>query len=278
MAPRLACSIDEVRILSPAAVKGMLDSSGDGARTLLDVREPEEYGRGHIPGARLIPLGELEQRHEELDRDKGIIAYCRSGRRSLGASVLLRGLGFNEVYNMGGGMLEWRYETVTGSPEVGLEMVVSVVEPREALFLASRLEKGCWEFYAGVGERLKGKSQILPRLLAREEMHMKWIYAELARHSEGDLPALEELQRRLNGSQDEAAVTVNESLLRFAGDPRDDLEVIEAAIEMECKAYDLYKRMECAVSHSKVAALFQKLAAEERGHIQQLSGELKHFL
>jgi len=64
------------------------------------VRQPYEYEAGHIPGAKWIPLGEIEYRHAELERDKKIITYCRSGHRSMAANTLLCGLGFENVYNL----------------------------------------------------------------------------------------------------------------------------------------------------------------------------------
>src|ERR1700694_617661 len=54
---------------------------------LLDVREPWEYQQGHVPGAQLIPLGELEQRVSEVPRDRPVLAICPSGPRSLAATA-----------------------------------------------------------------------------------------------------------------------------------------------------------------------------------------------
>jgi sulfur dioxygenase len=79
---------------------------------ILDVREPEEFDGplGHIPGAILIPLGELAERARELARDRPIVAVCRAGSRSAQATVILREAGFTEVANLAGGMLRWRAE------------------------------------------------------------------------------------------------------------------------------------------------------------------------
>jgi rhodanese-related sulfurtransferase len=74
---------------------------------LLDVREPWEYQEGHVPGARLIPLGELEQRVNEVPRDRPILAICHSGQRSLAAAGYLVQLGYNSVSNVDGGTAAW---------------------------------------------------------------------------------------------------------------------------------------------------------------------------
>ncbi|MBM7551201.1 sulfurtransferase TusA family protein [Thalassobacillus pellis] len=74
---------------------------------ILDVREPAEYAFGHIPGAVNIPLGELENRMNELDKEKELHVICRSGSRSdLAARKLVKN-GFRNVINVVPGMAEW---------------------------------------------------------------------------------------------------------------------------------------------------------------------------
>jgi rhodanese-related sulfurtransferase/rubrerythrin len=278
MAAKLTCSPDDIKVISPQEARALLDSDAKGDYILLDVRQPEEYWDIHIPGAKLIPLAELEQRQGELDRDKKIITYCRSGRRSMGASVILCGLGFKDVLNIRGGISDWHYEMVTGPPEEGMWLAAGLVAPKEALLLAFRLEKGSQDFYAQAERRLRGKTKLLPRLLDAEQQHMKRIYAELARHWEGAVPALDELKRQVSADHTEAGLTVDEALLRFDGEFKDDLEVMEVALEMESKAYDLYKRMASAAAEQRLREVFLRLADAERGHIRELSGELKRFL
>ncbi|HWG37852.1 MAG TPA: molybdopterin-synthase adenylyltransferase MoeB, partial [Terriglobales bacterium] len=74
---------------------------------VLDVREPHEFQIGRIPGAVLIPLGDLPKRLSELDRGADIVAQCRSGVRSLKAAKLLKEAGFAKVRNLAGGILAW---------------------------------------------------------------------------------------------------------------------------------------------------------------------------
>ncbi len=84
---------------------------------ILDVREPDEWNAGHIPGATLIPLGELASRVDELPRDQQIVVVCRSGNRSQAGRDILLDAGFQEVTSMSGGMNDWTSQglpTVTG--------------------------------------------------------------------------------------------------------------------------------------------------------------------
>ena len=79
---------------------------------ILDVREPDEFSGplGRIPGARLIPLGELKTRAGELDKSRPVVAVCRAGGRSAQALTILKQAGFENFANLAGGMLRWRAE------------------------------------------------------------------------------------------------------------------------------------------------------------------------
>jgi rhodanese-related sulfurtransferase len=75
---------------------------------ILDVREPSEWAQIHIPGAVLIPLGELPNRLNEVPRDKDVIVVCRTGHRSAQGRDILRNAGFKRVTSMAGGVTAWQ--------------------------------------------------------------------------------------------------------------------------------------------------------------------------
>jgi rhodanese-related sulfurtransferase len=77
---------------------------------LVDVREYAEYAGGRVKGAKVLPLGELEKRHQELDHTKPIYVMCRTGRRSGEAQKKLQALGFTNVINVAGGFEAWKKE------------------------------------------------------------------------------------------------------------------------------------------------------------------------
>lgn len=79
------------------------------AVNLIDVREVDEVEEGHIPGIVNIPLGLLEFRMHELDKNEHYYMICRSGGRSGQATAFLTAQGYN-VTNMTGGMLDWEGE------------------------------------------------------------------------------------------------------------------------------------------------------------------------
>ncbi|AIY05814.1 rhodanese-like domain-containing protein [Planococcus sp. PAMC 21323] len=78
---------------------------------IIDVREPDEVATGMIPGAKHIPLGEVEERIGELDTEKEYYMICRSGRRSEMSSGILESNNIAAT-NVEGGMLAWNGETI----------------------------------------------------------------------------------------------------------------------------------------------------------------------
>jgi rhodanese-related sulfurtransferase len=80
--------------IGPSEARALLDERGPDGVLLLDVRQPAEYEEFHLPGARLVPLPDLETRWRELDPATPVLAYCHVGSRSLAAAHFLRRRGF----------------------------------------------------------------------------------------------------------------------------------------------------------------------------------------
>lgn len=82
----------------------------DGSRDqplLLDVREPWEYERARIPGARLVPMRELPGRLGEIAPERDVVAICHHGSRSAQVALYLEKNGFNKIHNLVGGVDAW---------------------------------------------------------------------------------------------------------------------------------------------------------------------------
>ena len=97
------------KIITPEKAKEIID--GGEKYILLDVREQDEYDSGHIPGALLIPYGEIAEKAPDLipDKSEQILVYCRSGRRSKIAAESLAQLGYTNVLEFGG-INDWKYD------------------------------------------------------------------------------------------------------------------------------------------------------------------------
>ena len=95
--------------VTPAEVAGLRDR---GERIVyLDVREPNEWNLGRIPGAVFLPRGQLESKIEELvQRDARIVIYCARGNRSALAADTMQQMGYENVASMSGGFQQWAME------------------------------------------------------------------------------------------------------------------------------------------------------------------------
>ncbi len=109
-----------VRKISTAEAKALLDKGG---LDVIDVREPHEWATGHVPGARLIPLGQLRADPAGARIASPVLFVCERGGRSLQAAELADSRGIPDVYSLDGGTLAWRTE--------GLPIVQPPVPPAE---------------------------------------------------------------------------------------------------------------------------------------------------
>lgn len=73
----------------------------------IDVREPTEVARGTLPGTINIPLGDLPEQFDELDKERRVVVMCQRGGRSTDAALMLTDAGFTDVVNLKGGMHAW---------------------------------------------------------------------------------------------------------------------------------------------------------------------------
>ncbi len=102
--------LEKNEIMSECTVLTLNEKIGKEDLQLVDVREYAEFAGGRISGAKLLPLGDLENRQSELDHTKPIYVMCRTGRRSGEAQRKLKALGFTNVVNIAGGFEAWKNE------------------------------------------------------------------------------------------------------------------------------------------------------------------------
>ncbi len=108
----------KVASLPPEITVAQASQKRDQGAFILDVREPSEWTQFHIPGATLIPLGQLPNRLSEVPKDREVIVVCRTGHRSAQGRDILTQAGFTNVTSMAGGVTEWQAQglpVVTGS-------------------------------------------------------------------------------------------------------------------------------------------------------------------
>ena len=106
----LPLTAGDVKDIEPKELQDLLQS--DARPVVVDVREPWEYKQGHVPGAILMPLGQLASLVGTLDTEKPVAVICASGSRSQSAAALLGQKGFKTIYNVVGGTGAWRYDNL----------------------------------------------------------------------------------------------------------------------------------------------------------------------
>jgi rhodanese-related sulfurtransferase len=98
----------KTRIREISAQDSLAVHQSDPDAIFVDIREPNEWNLGHIPGATLLPRGLLEQRIEGIaDRDRRVVLYCASGNRTALAADTLQQMGYTKVESMAGGFRGW---------------------------------------------------------------------------------------------------------------------------------------------------------------------------
>lgn len=100
-----------IKLLSPNEAVLLVNRENG---VLVDVCEPNEYREGHIPRAVNLPLSQLKEHLDELEKYKQrpVVLSCRSGNRSIKAAIMLKRQGFAKVYSLAGGLLAWQRENL----------------------------------------------------------------------------------------------------------------------------------------------------------------------
>ena len=95
--------------LVPISQEALLErqQKGDEATYVLDVRSPEEYASGHVPGAVNIPYDQIASRMAEVPKDQDVVLYCKSGRRAGIAAEVLAGQGYTRLQHLEGDIVAW---------------------------------------------------------------------------------------------------------------------------------------------------------------------------
>lgn len=260
-----------VKSLDSDEAKTYMNRAAADAFTLLDVRQAEEYESGHIPGAKWIPLPELSSRLGEIDAQKPTLVYCAIGGRSRVAAQMLAGKGFQEVYNLSGGIKAWNSNQAIGPEDSGLNLFSGKESPQDMLIVAYSLEEGLREFYLSMAAKVNNESarRLFAKLSGIEVKHQDRIFAEYLKIS-GVSVSREEFVEKMVFPAMEGGLTTEDYLKLYQPDLDVVEEVISLAMAIEAQALDLYQRAaERAITEESQNVLVQ-IAAEERAHLEQL--------
>lgn len=253
------------------ACKTFLDGMPADDVTVLDVRQPNEYEEGHIPGARLIPLPQLGDRLKELNPDKPVVVYCAVGGRSRIASQLLAGKGFREVFNLSGGIRAWNSRTAVGGEDMGLMLFNGHETVSQCLAVAYGLEGGLREFYETMAEQVTHAEakNLFVRLASIETKHQDRVFDEYSNVCDAPVN-----RKRFEADTvtkfAEGGLTAKEFAELYAPDWNSVRDIVSIAMAIEAQALDLYLRASRRSQDEQVRRALRQIAAEETAHLEQL--------
>ncbi len=239
--------------------------------TLLDVRQPNEYEAGHLPGARLIPLPDIVARLGEIDSNKATVVYCAVGGRSRIAAQMIAAQGFSEVYNLSGGFKAWKGDAAFGTEEKGLELFTGNESVEETLVVAYSLEEGLRNFYLEMQAKVNNSdaSNLFEKLSEIEVKHQERILDEYRKITEKSITR-EEFEKNIVASTLEGGLTTEEYANLFHPDWESVTDIIEVAMSIEAQALDLYLRASDRSGEPQSQKVLRQIADEERTHLAQL--------
>jgi len=238
---------------------------------ILDVRQPEEYRSGHLPGAVFIPLPDLINKVGELDHSKPIIAYCRSGNRSRAAAAFLLSYGFSKVYSMDGGITAWNGQVATGSYNEGLSMLEGRETAEELISLAMALEEGSRIFYVNVEElTLDTEAKNVLKTIAEAEEKQKTQILQAYKLITGENLTDDILNREPLSGIMEGGVRIDEVVSFLKGPDKTLLDILEVSMQLEINSLDLYIKILRNIEDAGAKKVFDILIEEEKNHLSKL--------
>ena len=242
---------------------------------LIDVRQLQEYGDEHLPGALWIPAEDLPHRLDDLDKTKATIVYCSHGSLSRAAAQVLINAGFHDVCSLQGGLRAWLYGTSSGLPERLSAHLADAGSALEQAVLACVIEETTCQFYEAMA-------------VSFEEPEVAGLFAELAAAESGHRATLkalwEALAGRVAGDDFPEVMQMDKEMLEGGGRLSEALAwaaqsstgaILDFAMAIELNAYDHYLHLQRSTADPDSKRLFEVMADEERHHLRALGQSLE---
>ena len=263
----------KVNSISPDEVRKIIKEKDTDEYCLLDVRQPSEYEEGHLPGAKLIPLAELQSNWNSIQPDRMTIVYCRSGNRSRSGVGILNGAGLEDLYNMEGGILSYNGIVAAGPPEAGVFCFPENMTPEQLIAMAWYIEDGSQRYLDTVKD------------VAQDE-NIKNFFIGLTDHKIAHKNSLARLFQKISGKTvgDDfpesvlqkpphevmaGCVSVPEAI-NWSKD-KEIADILDLLIGLEANTFDLYLKLGRQVESDRARSVFMELSEEEVRHLEQLA-------
>ena len=263
----------EFETLTSAEFKDYRQTHKEKKYLLIDVRQASEYEHGHIPGAKLMPLTEVETRLFTLPSDRDLIFYCANGGRSQWAASLAgeAEVCTKTVYHLMGGMEAWEGGTLSGFPKVKIFDKDQTVE--NLLATAMNLEKGAWRFYQYAISKFSNDPirLTLEQVSIAEKAHATLIY-RFWKEFQHNPPPFDRIYQDLEGDILEGGHNFEETCRRLDAIRKHGCaSVIDLAMTIEYSAFELYRTMAERCDNSEAQSTFLSIAQAEKAHMRALT-------
>lgn len=258
--------------------KDFLQSHAAESFQLVDVRQPEEYNKSHLPGAILLPLAELVADRGILDKEKPVLVYSRSGQRSLAAAQWLSSQDYSQIWNIEGGIQAWQGKLAFGHYELNLNLLNPEAEFDDAVSMAYAMEEGLQQFYIMLARETKDEIyKKLYRKLASFEVDHKRELSRLYSISEGKELIQKEAEQN-QGQILEGGGYADITLIKTLANTENAYDVFSLAIAFETQAMDFYTRLSTHATRPEVKKFFLEMADAEKEHLKFVSKEMDDYI
>ncbi len=258
--------------MTPEELKQYIEKNKENDYLIVDVRQPEEYVRRHIPGANLMPIRELVSNLSELPSDKDLVFYCHSGGRSAAAATLAmeEEVSAKNIYDLEGGIMAWDGRMLANYPRV--QVFDKSKSFSELLLVAMDLEKGALRFYKHLKDKFISEpfSKKMEQLSTAEIAHAKAVYRQW-KTTEDNPPEFVTVFEKLKGEILEGGESLVNIVRRAEVlEGNTCLNLIELALHIENSAFDLYRTMAERTKSQGAQEIFLAIAQAEKTHMKDL--------
>lgn len=187
---------------------------------------------------------------------------------------MLSGKGFQEVYNLAGGIKAWEGGVTSGLPETGMSLITGEESGAEMLAIVYGMEEGMRTLFERLSERVSDKeASELFRTLSELEVHHKKMIFDLYKAHGGEIESIEAMDREISPEAIEGGLRVEEVVEAFRPDTSSIEDVLSFAMMLETQALDLFLRYLQRSQDFDTKAVLMELAEQEKSHLKYL-GEL----
>lgn len=268
----------EINSISVDEVKAYIEDKTSSAYQIVDVRQPQEFMKKHLPGAISAPLDQLINGDTDLALDLPTLVYCAKGERSLSAVRWMVDNGFSDVHHIVDGIEGWSGNLAFGHEELNLNLIQPGTSFPDAISMAYAMEEGLRQFYIELGRETSDEifRKLYRKLASFEVEHKtklkKKYETELA--TEFDHRSVEEEYGPILEGGGYADIT----LIKTLANADDAMDIFSLALAFEVQAFDFYYRLSRKAERTEVKDFFLEMADEEKIHLRFISNEMDKYL